>query len=297
MPANNDSHKVLIISGLNISPFYVRICQQTGRCLINSISILGSGWLGLPLAHRLSQLGHRVRVSTRSRAKQAELTAQGLPNYLLDIDSTDEISPDFLDSDILIIAITRKNKDAFSRLISAISASKIQQVLFISSTSVYQNLNREVSEDEGAEDPTHPLFQIETLFRENPGFSTSVIRFSGLVGPNRHPGRFFRGGKTVKQADAPINLIHFDDCIGLIEAIISQSAWGEVFNGCSDTHPIKREFYPLMAKAIDMPCPEFSIAQTPDYKIVSNDKIKQQLGYQLHHPDLLKLYTANSSQH
>lgn len=269
--------------------------HQTGRCFINSISILGSGWLGMPLAHRLSQLGHRVHISTRSPAKQAELTAQGLPGYLLDIDSTDDISPAFFDSDILIIAITSKNKDGFARLISASADSPVQHVLFISSSSVYQNLNREVSEDEGAEDPTHPLYQIETLFRENPNFTTSIIRFSGLVGPARHPGHFFRGGKTVKQADAPINLIHLDDCIGLIETVIGQSAWGEVFNGCSDAHPIKREFYPLVAKAIDMPCPVFSVAQTPSYKIVSNDKIKQKLGYQLHHPDLLKLYTTSNS--
>ncbi len=169
-------------------------------------------------------------------------------------------------------------------------------MLFISSSSVYQNLNREVSEDEGAEDPSHPLYQIETLFQQNPSFTTSIIRFSGLLGPARHPGRFFRGGKTVKQPDAPTNLIHLYDCIGLIETIIAQSAWGEVFNGCSDTHPIKREFYPLVAKAIDMPCPEFSTAQTLDYKIVSNNKIKQKLGYQLRHPDLLKLYTTSSSQ-
>jgi len=271
--------------------------HQTGRCLINSISILGSGWLSLPLAQRLLQLGHDVRVSTRSVAKQAELSSQGLPCYLLDIDSMNEISPEFLDSDTLIIAITSKNREGFERLISAVAKSKIQQVLFISSSSVYQNLNREVSEDEGVEDTTRPLYQIESLFRENPNFTTSIIRFSGLVGPKRHPGRFFRGGKTVKQPDAPINLIHLDDCIGLIETIIRQSAWGEVFNGCSDIHPIKREFYPLMAQAIDMPCPVFSAAQPPSYKIVSNNKIKQKLGYQLHHPDLLKLYTANHSQY
>jgi len=267
--------------------------HQTGRCLINSISILGRGWLGLPLARRLSQLGHRIRISTRSAAKQAELSAQGLSGYLFDIDRTDALSLELLDSDTLIIAITSKNKEGFQRLIAALADSKVRQVLFISSSSVYQNLNREVSEDEAAEDPEHPLYQIENLFRTNTNFTTSVIRFSGLVGPKRHPGRFFRGGKTVKQPDAPINLIHLDDCIGLIETIIKQSAWGEVFNGCSDTHPIKREFYPLVAKAIDMPCPAFSDAQTSGYKIVGNDKIKHQLGYQLQHPDLLKLYNAN----
>jgi nucleoside-diphosphate-sugar epimerase len=268
----------------------------TGRCFINSISILGSGWLSVPLAQRLVQLGHDVRMSTRNVDKQAALTAQNLETYLVDIDSDDALPADFIDSDILIIAITSKNSAGYQQLINRLAGSKVKHVLFISSSSVYQNLNREVSEDEGVEDHSRPLYQIEQQFRDCPDFTTTVLRFSGLVGPARHPGRFFRGGKTVKQPDAPINLIHLDDCIGLIECIIQQSAWGEVFNGCSDTHPVKREFYPQVADAIGMPCPEFSAAQSLSYKIVGNDKIKQKLGYQLRHPDLLKLYTAASPQ-
>lgn len=159
--------------------------------------------------------------------------------------------------------------------------------MFISSSSVYQNLNREVSEDEASENLDHPLYQIETLFRKSPNFQTTIIRFSGLVGPERHPGRFFRNGKIVQQPDAPVNLIHIDDCIGLIDSVLTQSAWGEVFNGCSDTHPSKREFYTQAAASIDQPAPLFSDAQTSAFKIVSNKKIKQKLGYEFKHPDLL----------
>lgn len=165
----------------------------------------------------------------------------------------------------------------------------MQQVLFVSSSSVYQNLNREVSEDEGAENPDSPLFQIEQLFRQSAHFETTVVRFSGLVGPGRHPGCFFRGGKTIKQADAPINLIHFDDCIGIIKAIIEQNDWGEVFNGCSDSHPPKREFYRYASELAGTDFPALAEPASPAYKIVSNSKIKQRLGYQFQHPDLMQL--------
>lgn len=213
----------------------------------------------------------------------------GFDSYLVDIDKHHPIDGAFLDADTLIINITSKNKEGFARLIRDIENSSLQQVLFVSSSSVYQNLNREVSEDEGAENPDSPLFEIEQLFRQCPAFQTTVVRFSGLVGPGRHPGRFFRGGKTIKQVDAPINLIHFDDCIGIIMAIIEQDCWGEVFNGCSDSHPPKREFYRYASELAGTDFPALAEPSPLAYKIVTNTKVKQRLGYQFQHPDLMQL--------
>jgi nucleoside-diphosphate-sugar epimerase len=209
--------------------------------------------------------------------------------HLVDIDKPQTIDPSFLAADTLIINITSKNAEGYTRLISAIENSPVQRVLFVSSSSVYQNLNREVGEDEGAENAESPLFQIEQLFRQSPAFQTTVVRFSGLVGPGRHPGRFFRGGKTIKQVDAPINLIHFDDCIGIIRAIIEQDCWGEVFNGCSDSHPPKREFYGYASELAGREFPALAEPTPPAYKIVTNTKVKQRLGYQFQHPDLMQL--------
>lgn len=209
--------------------------------------------------------------------------------HLVDIDKPQTIDPSFLAADTLIINITSKNAEGYTRLISAIENSPVQRVLFVSSSSVYQNLNREVGEDEGAENAESPLFQIEQLFCQSPAFQTTVVRFSGLVGPGRHPGRFFRGGKTIKQVDAPINLIHFDDCIGIIRAIIKQHCWGEVFNGCSDSHPPKREFYRYASELAGTDFPALAEPTPPAYKIVTNTKVKQRLGYQFQHPDLMQL--------
>lgn len=229
-------------------------------------------------------------MSTRDKAKLTALQQSGFDSYRVDIDQDTAIDPAFLDADTLIINITNKNLASFQRLVTAVEASPIRQLLFVSSSSVYQNLNREVTEDEGAENQDSPLFQIEQLLQQSDNVKTTVLRFSGLVGPGRHPGRFFRSGKTLKQPDAPINLIHLDDCIGIIDAIISQRAWGEVFNGCSDSHPKKRDFYARVCADAGYPLPEFADAQSSAFKIVSNNKIKQKLGYQFHHSDLQKLH-------
>ncbi|SMG63646.1 [similarity to] dTDP-glucose 4,6-dehydratase, partial [methanotrophic bacterial endosymbiont of Bathymodiolus sp.] len=66
----------------------------------------------------------------------------------------------------------------------------------VSSTSVYANLNTIVNEEEGAELGQSALYQIEQLFSNNTHFLTTVVRFSGLIGYKRHPGRVFCAGKS-----------------------------------------------------------------------------------------------------
>jgi len=235
------------------------------------------------------QQGYKVKVSTRSQEKQRQLAQSGFDSYVVDIDRAESPAPDFLNTDLLVINITNKNSASFERLIAAINNSPIKQVLFVSSSSVYQNLNRAVTEDEGAENSDSLLFQIEKLFKQEKNFATTIIRFSGLIGPNRHPGRFFRHGKQVQHADAPVNLIHLDDCIGITAAIFAQSAWQQTFNACADTHPTKREFYTHSSNLLGSTAPNFAPTQSPAFKIVSNAKTKQMLSYQFQHPDLMAI--------
>lgn len=253
----------------------------------NTLSILGSGWLGLPLIQLLAASGYTVKASTRQPEKLPILEQAGAQAFNIDLEK--QILPVFLESELLIINITSKNKSGFAELIQQIEKSPIKKVLFVSSTSIYQNLNREVTEDEQAENHDSELWQIEQLFQTNKNFETTILRFSGLIDERRHPGRFFRNGRSVPQADAPVNLIHLDDCLGIIDAILQQEAWGEIFNGCADTHPSKREFYSYARQLMGLSPPEFDIESDIKYKIISNQKVKNKLNYRFQHPDLMKI--------
>ena len=249
------------------------------------ISILGSGWLGLALAESFVGQGYEVKASTRSADRMPEIEAAGAQAFLVDIDQNTDIS-DFLESDIIIVNITSKNIEAFKRLIKKIQTSRIGKVLFISSTSVYQNTNRMLSESDRAENLESPLYLIENLFRNSPQFQSTVIRFGGLFGYNRHPGRFF-GDRSISNADAPINLIHRDDCIGIIDRIVYRGVWSEVFNACADTHPSKREFYSHARESLGLAAPTFADQAQAPFKIISNKKIKRVLDYKFIHADLM----------
>lgn len=254
-----------------------------------TISILGSGWLGLPLAEHLIEEGHVIHLSTRDIDKISLIEQTGAQPYSVNIAHLTDDVLNFMKANTLIINITSKNLSHFQNLITHIAQSSIKQVLFISSTSVYQNSNTVVTEADHAESPESALYQIEQAFQQCLDFKTTILRLSGLIGYQRHPGRFFAKGKLVPNPDAPVNLIHRDDCIGLIDAIIEQAAWGEVFNACADSHPTKREFYSYTRQLLNQSPPDFADTTQSQYKIVSNVKIKTQLGYQFIYPDLMTI--------
>ena len=254
-----------------------------------TVSILGTGWLGLPLARHFLSAGYRVKGSTTSQRRLAELSALGVEPYVIDVDRMSGNYKGFLQADILIINIPSKNLEGFSALLEAIERSEVENVLFVSSTSVYENSNKTVTESDGKKSARNPLSAIEMLFENSDKVKTTIVRFGGLIGYSRNPGRFFRNGKTVAHPDAPVNLIHRDDCIGIISQIVGQEVWGEVFNGCADTHPTKREFYTHAAESAGSDVPEFADSGAAPFKVISNQKVKQVLNYGFLHPDLMKI--------
>ncbi|HEY5715736.1 MAG TPA: dTDP-glucose 4,6-dehydratase, partial [Psychromonas sp.] len=135
----------------------------------------------------------------------------------------------------------------------------------------------------------HPLLEIEALFQQNKHFKSTILRFSGLIGGKRHPGRFFATGKPIRLANAGVNLIHLEDCLAIIAIIIKQHIFPGLFNACADTHPSKADFYTANALALGLDKPNLSEENKQSNKIVSNEKLKKRLNYQFIHADLMQI--------
>ncbi len=258
------------------------------------ISILGGGWLGFPLAEHFLSQGHKVKVSTRTEVHLADLKSNNLEPYLIDIARLDtqvqkNKLQEFLNAEILIINITSKNPDDFRSLLDEVDQSKIENILFVSSTSVYENNNKVITEDSSFESDKSPLFEIENLIKSNQKIEFTIVRFGGLIGYSRKPGNFFRKRDLVDFPESPINLIHRDDCINIISRIVEQNVWGDVFNCCADTHPTKKEFYTKATQTIGQAVPNFVIAEFNEFKIIDNTKVKRILNYEFIYPDLMEI--------
>lgn len=248
-----------------------------------TISVLGSGWLGLPLVKSLLGQGYGVKASTRTRDRLSEISTKGAEPYFLDIDTCVLESPEFLNCDLLIVNIPSKNLEGFQWLVDQIATSAVKYVLFISSTSVYQDKAQLIRETDTALLADTPLLQIENLFKAIPNVGTTILRMAGLIGPKRHPGRFFRAGRPMQNPDAPVNLIHLDDCLAIIGSVISKQCWGEIFNCCASQHPLKKDFYNSATSALGLASPVLGENQPSTGKTINNEKLKAILGYRFIH--------------
>ena len=251
---------------------------------MNNVSILGCGWLGKPLATSLLEGGFSVKGSTTSKDKIEVLEALGIDTYLVNISEFEEFDY-FLDTDILIIAITSKDIEGFESLIAQIQESAIQKVIFISATSVYGKLNKVMTEEDAV--LKIPLVAIENLFMENAFFETTIIRFSGLFGGDRNPANWFKDGRKIPQPKGFVNMIHREDCIEIIHEVIAQDCWNTIFNACANHHPTRKEFYSIAKLSAGFKAPEFEDPEVYEWKIISSEKVQRVLGYEFIHDDLL----------
>ncbi|MFL9830203.1 NAD-dependent epimerase/dehydratase family protein [Flavobacterium sp. ST-87] len=267
---------------------------------MEQISILGCGWLGFPLAKALLKEGFTIKGSTTTADKKEMLEKSGIKHFPIALEAENFSSPvtPFLDgSETLIIAIPPKlrgkNKDysdaahnsfvkKIENLLPFIQQSTVKNVLFISSTAVYGEANDVVDENTAPSPVTESgkqLLEIEQLLLANTHFKTTVLRFGGLIGEDRNPARFLAGKENVPNPDAPINLIHLDDCIGIILKIITTNIWNTTLNAVAPFHPSRQEYYTQKAIIENLVPPQFSHEIPSVGKTILSDKVIRLLDY------------------
>jgi nucleoside-diphosphate-sugar epimerase len=280
-----------------------------------TISILGCGWVGLPLGRALADGGHRVNGATTTPSKRPALEEAGVAPYVLRLapgfDDRERAADFFAGADVLVFTVPPPrdvdDRIAFykKQMRAALDAarageSSVQHVLYTSSTGVYPPRGRAMTESDAAStdaeiaalkrESSRAVLAAERMLAEQASganFNHTVVRLAGLYGPGRDPGRFLAGRTDLSEGRRPINFVHQDDAVGVLRAVIEQNAWNTVFNACADAHPTRRDFFQQKAEAAGLEPPTFSDNEKGAFKVVSNAKVKEQLGYEFRHPDPL----------
>jgi nucleoside-diphosphate-sugar epimerase len=263
------------------------------------INILGCGWLGFSLALNLISRGFAIKGSTTSPEKMQELKLAGIDPFLIQFDQTlpePKLDP-LLDGEILIVSVppgrrTAAGPNNYKRmgeiLSSQIPKSKISKLIFISSTSVYSDSNQEYTESSEISPETlsgKVIAEVEKSLLALP-MNVIILRLAGLFGPGRSPGRFFSGKSNIPNGLAPVNMIHQDEVIAIINALIDSNTANGVFIGSTPSHPSKQEFYTLAARLDKLTEPNF-IQEKLNWKIVESERVEMELGFSYKFPNLL----------
>jgi len=262
--------------------------------LKQKICVIGCGWLGFKLAKSLIKKGYSVKGSTTSIEKIAELNLNKIEGFLVHFSSegiTGNLKNCLSDCDTLVLNIPpglRKNPEAnyvkqMQYLIPYLERSSVKNVLFVSSTSVYDDHESfpVVSETSLTSTTTaRQLLAVEALFQNNSTFRTTILRFSGLFGEDRHPATVLSGRSDIKNPDAPVNLIHRDDCIAIIEKLIENNIWNDSFNASTTAHPTKQTYYTAICKSQNLALPQFDHTKISKGKIIDSTKLARVLDYE-----------------
>ncbi len=265
-----------------------------------TISILGCGYIGQPLAKLFLKNGWRVRGSTTRKSKLTDLLTDGIEPYLLQLtpDLEGYGRRDFFDSEIVVINFPpgrrRPDVEAFMEaamrsILTYLKKGQVQKVLFISSTSVYRS-GQVKEEDAGKLPPSSAsgtaLLAAEKLLRDTSDFTTTVLRFAGLYGYERKPGRFW-SGCLLRDPQNVVNMLHRDDAVNVAMEVVMQQCWGHIFNVCADLHPTRAEFYTQAALNLGLSPPQVHSGESSPDKVVLNDKVREHLKYTFQFPDPL----------
>ncbi|MGK0426166.1 MAG: nucleoside-diphosphate-sugar epimerase [Ulvibacter sp.] len=262
------------------------------------IAIAGFGWLGKPFGLHLQNLEYLVKGSATSLEKATLLQKSGFDAYHLEIsESGVSGSPQaFLEKvDYLVIMIPpglRRNTGAnyvlkMTQFLSEIEKSKVEKVILVSSTSVYDDAQGKVTEKtipKPAGMAGKQLLEVEQLFFTSEKIKTSIVRFGGLFGGSRQPARYLAGRDNLIDGDAPVNLIHRSDCIGILSKIIKQDAFGHIFNAVTPQHPSKSDYYTKKAVQLGLVPPSFAKEERDEvFKQVDSELLDLVLKYNFKH--------------
>ena len=195
---------------------------------MKTISLLGCGKLGLPLALDLVDEGYNVKGSTTTKSKIYKLKQSGITPYLMIIEECVQI--DFFDSDILVLTLPYRKtfskpdiyQNQIKKVCEIVDNSSIKHIIFTSSSSVYPKDEKLYLPTDKFMPPNKRaeiLLNCEQALCKMENISVIIIRLGGIYGVGRKINKSKKTSRIIQQNDAiilikeSIRRVGENDCI------------------------------------------------------------------------------------
>ena len=197
---------------------------------MKTISLLGCGYLGFPLALKLLEKGYYVKGSTTTSSKLQQLKNTGIIPYLINLDKV--IPSDFFEADVLVVTLPYKKSfsdpniynNQIKIVCDNVRMSSIQHIVFTSSSSVYPKDSTIYSVSDNFEPPNlraKVLLECEKALNRLENISVITIRLGGIYG----------AGRLIKKSTKPRRLVSHKDALKHIENSIDRIGENHCING------------------------------------------------------------------
>lgn len=267
---------------------------------MTKISIIGLGWIGLPLAQLLAK-NHTVYGSTTSKEKADQLHGLGINVFQFSLEPFPKGLgfQQLFNSEVLVINIPPKSRsksgeyylEQMKFLKSMVVHSAIKKVIFVSSTGIYPAEPRPApyTEDEVFTKEisgNQTIYQSEQMLSQDRDYELTIVRFGGLLGDDRIPGKYSAAKENVL-GSSRVNYIYREDAVRMLQWIIGHDCWNTTYNGVAALHPTRKEV--IEKNVIDLgiaPPKSYSLEGNSNDRLISGEKILA-TGFQFKYPDPL----------
>ena len=230
------------------------------------VVLAGCGFLGEVAAGLFFKNGWEVLGLCATEGTAARLASLPFPVRVADISKLLAAPKGWSQPDLLIHCASSGGGDAEDYravyrdgLQNLIAAFAPKRVIFTGSTSVYDQQNGEVVDENS---PTEPLRETARVLLEAEAVALRpggiVARLGGIYGPGRSMFlRKFAEGSAVVEAGGErfINLIHREDAACALLRLADPQVPAGVYNVCDSHPPTQRELYGWISEFLGKPMP------------------------------------------
>jgi nucleoside-diphosphate-sugar epimerase len=232
------------------------------------ILIAGCGYVGTALVERLVKDGHSVWALRRDGI----VLPKGAESVQADVCKPETLSMLPTGIDAVVYAVSaggydeahyrRAYVDGPRNMLNALKGNspRLQRFVFVSSTGVYAQDNGNWVDEESSAEQRHfsgaTLLEGERVVVGGP-FRATVVRLAGIYGPGRTRliDSVRNGTATIPAAPSYINLIHRDDCAGILHHVLTMNKPAPLYLGVDNEPVDRRELIAWFAKQLGVPTP------------------------------------------
>jgi nucleoside-diphosphate-sugar epimerase len=283
------------------------------------VLIVGCGYVGLALGEELVRQGHSVCGLRRSHRHAPDLKAAGIAPLVADVTVPESFRSLVPGYDWVVYCASASGGGVHEyaqiylagirNLLSWLSAGPLPKLVYTSSTSVFGQTDGSRVDETSPAVPDAPTAKLlveseATLLQaaSEKGFPAVVLRVAGIYGPGRaYWLDQFRAG-TARLEDGGgriLNMIHRHDVVGAIVAALMHSEPGPIYNAVDNEPVTQLVLFQWLSDRLGRPLPLAVTGQLNNSskrgitnKQVSNQRLKQELGYRLKFPTFREGYES-----